>query len=63
MKGSAPGQSDSPHTIAIDGDGDGENARSHIFDTGGRFLRERRRSVIPFGLFVTPDHFFQIATR
>jgi DNA-binding beta-propeller fold protein YncE len=60
MKGSAPGQFDLPHTIAIDGDlvyvGDRENARIQIFDTNGRFLKEWRDVGHPFGLFVTPDH-------
>jgi len=60
MKGSGPGQFDTPHTIAIDGDlvyvGDRENARIQIFDTSGRFLREWRLGH-PFGLFITPDHF------
>ena len=60
MKGTGPGQFDTPHTIAIDGDlvyvGDRENARIQIFDTSGRFLREWRLGH-PFGLFITPDHF------
>jgi len=38
MKGTGPGQFDTPHTIVIDGDivyvGDRENARIQIFDTG-----------------------------
>jgi len=61
MKGSAPGQFDLPHTIAIDGDqvfvGDRENARIQVFDTNGRFLKEWRDVGHPFGLFVTSDHF------
>jgi DNA-binding beta-propeller fold protein YncE len=60
MKGSAPGQFDLPHTIAIDGDqvfvGDRDNARIQVFDTNGRFLKEWRDVGHPFGLFVTPDH-------
>lgn len=60
MKGSAPGQFDLPHTIAIDGDlvyvGDRENARIQIFDTTGRFRKEWRDVGHPFGLFITPDH-------
>ncbi len=60
MKGSAPGQFDLPHTIAIDGDlvyvGDRENARIQIFDTTGRFREEWRDVGHPFGLFITPDH-------
>lgn len=65
MKGSGMGQFDLPHTIAIDGDlvyvGDRENARIQIFDTTGRFLRERRNIGHPFGLFITPDHFLYMA--
>jgi DNA-binding beta-propeller fold protein YncE len=60
MKGTGPGQFDTPHTIATDGDlvyvGDGENARIQIFDLNGRFLREWRLGH-PFGLFITPAHF------
>ena len=60
MKGSGPGQFDTPHTIAIDGDlvyvGDRENARIEIFDTNGRFLRQWNLGH-PFGLVITPDHF------
>src|SRR5438309_2627873 len=44
MKGSGPGQFDTPHTIVIDGDlvyaGDRENARIQIFDRNGGFLRQ-----------------------
>ncbi len=64
MKGSGPGEFDTPHTIAIDGDlvyvGDRENARIQIFDTSGRYLREWRLGH-PFGLVVTPDHFIYMA--
>ena len=59
MKGSGPGQFDTPHTIVIDGDlvyvGDRENARIQIFDRNGRFLRQWSL-VHPFGLVITPDH-------
>src|SRR5438067_8880980 len=44
MKGTGPGQFDTPHTIVIDGDlvyvGDRENARIQIFDRNGGFLRQ-----------------------
>jgi DNA-binding beta-propeller fold protein YncE len=60
MKGTGPGQFDTPHTIAIDDDlvyvGDRENARIQVFDINGRFLREWRVGH-PFGLVITPDHF------
>jgi DNA-binding beta-propeller fold protein YncE len=42
MKGTGPGQFDTPHTIVIDGDlvyvGDRENTRIQIFDRDGRFF-------------------------
>jgi len=64
MKGSGPGQFDTPHTIAVDGDlvyvGDRGNARIEIFDTLGRFLREWRLGH-PFCLFVTSDHTIYMA--
>jgi len=60
MKGSGPGQFDTPHSIAIDGDviyvADRENARIQLFDLSGRFLREWKLGH-PYGLFVTDDHF------
>jgi DNA-binding beta-propeller fold protein YncE len=60
MKGSGPGQFDTPHSIAIDGDvvyiGDRENARIQLFDLSGRFLGEWKLGH-PYGLFVTADHF------
>ena len=59
MKGSGPGQFDTPHTIVIDGDlvyvGDRENARIQIFDRNGRFLRQWSLGH-PFGVVITPDH-------
>src|SRR5437016_14556733 len=59
MKGTGPGQFDTPHTIVIDGDivyvGDRENARIQIFDRNGRFLRQWSPGH-PFGLVITPDH-------
>jgi DNA-binding beta-propeller fold protein YncE len=60
MKGSGPGQFDTPHSIAIDGDvvyvGDRENARIQLFDLSGHFVREWKLGH-PYGLFVTGDHF------
>jgi DNA-binding beta-propeller fold protein YncE len=64
MKGTAPRQFDTPHSIVIDGDlvyvGDRENARIQIFDTEGRYFREWRLGH-PFGLVLTPDHFLYMA--
>ena len=59
MKGTGPGQFDTPHTIVIDGDlvyvGDRENARIQIFDRNGQFLRQWSLGY-PFGLVIAPDH-------
>jgi DNA-binding beta-propeller fold protein YncE len=60
MKGTGPGQFDTPHTIVIDGDlvyvGDRENARIQIFDRNGQFVRQWSLGQ-PFGLvIITPDH-------
>ena len=59
MKGTAPGQFDTPHTIVVDGDlvyvGDRENARIQIFDRNGQFLRQWSLGH-PFCLVITPDH-------
>jgi DNA-binding beta-propeller fold protein YncE len=64
MKGTGPGQFDTPHTIVIDGDlvyvGDRENARIQIFDTNGRFLRQWKLGY-PYGLTLGPDHFLYMA--
>src|SRR5215468_7587666 len=64
MKGTAPGQFDLPHSIAIDGDlvyvGDRENGRIQIFDLQGRYLREWKVGH-PFGLFITPDRFIYMS--
>jgi DNA-binding beta-propeller fold protein YncE len=59
MKGSGPGQFDTPHTIVVDGDlvyvGDRENARIQIFDRDGRFQRQWSLGH-PFALVMGPDH-------
>jgi DNA-binding beta-propeller fold protein YncE len=64
MKGTGPGQFDTPHTIVIDGDlvyvGDRENARIQIFDRDGRFLRQWKLGS-PFGLVLAPDHTLYMA--
>src|SRR2546425_5714520 len=64
MKGTGPGQFDTPHTIAIDGGfvyvGDRENARIQIFDRNGRFLRQWKLGS-PFGLELAPDHSLYMA--
>lgn len=64
MKGTGPGQFDTPHTITIDGDmvyvGDRENARIQIFNRNGQFLRQWRLGS-PFSLVIGPDHFLYMA--
>lgn len=64
MKGTGPGQFDTPHTIAIDGDlvyvGDRENARIQIFDRSGQFLRQWTLGH-PFCVLLAPDHFLYMA--
>jgi len=59
MKGTGPGEFDTPHTIVIDGDlvyvGDRENARIQIFNRDGEFLREWRLGH-PYALAITPEH-------
>ena len=59
MKGTGPGQFDTPHTIVIDGDlvyvGDRENARIQIFNRDGRFQRQWSLGH-PFALAMAPDH-------
>ena len=58
--GSAPGQFDQPHTIAIDGRGrlfvgDRSNNRIQIFDQDGNFITEWRQFGRPSGIAIGPD--------
>jgi DNA-binding beta-propeller fold protein YncE len=58
--GTAPGEFDLPHSIAIDKQGrvyvaDRENQRIQIFDADGNFLRQWTGIGYPYGLFITPD--------
>jgi len=57
-KGSAPGEFNIPHAIAVDKQGrvyvaDRENYRIQIFDAEGNFLREWRHLGAPWGLEIT----------
>ncbi|MEP6716202.1 MAG: peptidyl-alpha-hydroxyglycine alpha-amidating lyase family protein [Terriglobia bacterium] len=59
-KGTAPGQFDTPHSIAIDAAGllyvaDRANNRIQIFDQTGKFLREWTNFGTPWGLFIKDD--------
>lgn len=64
--GSAPGQFNAPHTIAMDSQGrlfvgDRSNNRIQIFDQEGRFLDEWRQFGRPSGIFITPDDMIYVA--
>jgi DNA-binding beta-propeller fold protein YncE len=57
VKGSAPGEFDSPHGLAIDSAGrlfvaDRSNSRIQIFDQDGKFLTEWRQFGRPSGVFI-----------
>jgi hypothetical protein len=56
-KGSAPGELDGPHALAVDSKGrlfvgDRSNNRIEIFDQNGRFLEEWKQFGRPSGLFI-----------
>jgi sugar lactone lactonase YvrE len=64
--GSAPGELDLPHSVALDPDGllhiaDRNNARIQVFDIDGRFVRESRHPGTPCGLCAGPDGFLYLA--
>jgi sugar lactone lactonase YvrE len=64
--GSAPGELDLPHSVALDPDGflhiaDRNNARIQVFDVDGRFVRESRHPGTPCGLCAGPDGFLYLA--
>ena len=64
MKGTGPGQFDTPHTIVVDGDlvyvGDRENARIQIFDREGRLQRQWSLGH-PFAFAMAPNHILYMA--
>jgi len=58
--GTASGEFNLPHTVAVDGAGrvyvgDRENQRIQIFDFEGNFLKQWTGIGYPYGLFITPD--------
>lgn len=58
--GSAAGEFNLPHTIAVDGEGrvyvgDRENQRIQIFDADGKFLKQWTNIGYPYGLVIAPD--------
>jgi DNA-binding beta-propeller fold protein YncE len=63
--GSAPGQFQQPHSIAIDSKGrvyvaDRGNNRIQIFDQSGRFLRQWTNFGTPWGLFIKGDTIYVV---
>ena len=61
-KGTGPGEFDTPHGVAVDGEGrvyiaDRGNSRVQVFDAGGGFLAEWKSEEIgrPWGVDVTSD--------
>jgi peptidylamidoglycolate lyase len=68
IKGSEPGQFDTPHGITLDAAGhvyvaDRGNARIQIFDPNGTFLGQWKNRDIcrPWGVYFGPDGYFYVA--
>jgi len=66
-KGSAPGEFDLPHGIAVDAQGlvyvaDRSNSRIQVFDSNGRFLRLFQSDALgrPWGLAIGPDNLLYV---
>ncbi len=58
--GTAPGEFNLPHSIAVDNQGrvyvgDRENKRIQIFDADGTFIKQWTGIGYPYGLFITSD--------
>jgi DNA-binding beta-propeller fold protein YncE len=65
-KGTAQGEFDVPHSIAIDADGlvyvaDRGNQRLQIFDADGKFIKEWRYFGTPCGLHIGRDRYIYLA--
>jgi len=65
-RGSAPGEFDTPHAIAIDSRGrvfvgDRANNRIQIFDQDGKFLEEWKRFSRPSGIFIDRNDVIYVA--
>jgi DNA-binding beta-propeller fold protein YncE len=65
-KGSAPGEFDVPHNLAMDSAGrlfvaDRANSRIQIFDQDGKFLDEWRQFGRPSGLFIDKNDIIYVA--
>jgi DNA-binding beta-propeller fold protein YncE len=65
-KGSAPGEFDAPHSLAMDSAGrlfvaDRSNGRIQIFDQNGQFLAEWKQFGRPSGLFINKQNIIYVA--
>jgi NHL repeat len=65
-KGSAPGEFDTPHTMAMDSQGrlfvgDRNNNRVQIFDQEGKFLAEWKQFSRPSGVFIDKNDVIYVA--
>ena len=65
-EGSAPGEFNAPHTIAMDSQGrlfvgDRSNVRIQIFDQDGNFLDEWKQFSRPSGIYITADDTIYVA--
>ena len=65
-KGSAPGEFDTPHALAMDSKGrlfvgDRGNSRIQIFDQDGNFLEEWRQFGRPSGIYIDPNDRIYVA--
>jgi hypothetical protein len=65
-KGSAPGELNDPHALALDSTGrvfvgDRRNNRIQIFDPEGRVLAEWKQFGTPSGIFIGPDDTIYVA--
>ena len=65
-KGSAPGEFDAPHALAIDPQGrlfvaDRSNNRVQIFDQDGKFLADWRQFSRPSGVFIDKNDVIYVA--
>ena len=59
-KGTAPGQFDTPHSVAVDKNGrvyvaDRENYRMQVFTADGEFIQQWTHMGAPWGLYLAPD--------
>jgi DNA-binding beta-propeller fold protein YncE len=65
-RGSAPGEFDAPHSLAMDSAGrlfvaDRSNGRIQIFDQNGQFLAEWKQFGRPSGLFINKQNIIYVA--